>query len=65
MNYETICILGGTGFVGQHLANRLTRHGCKVRVLTRRREDGRPRGLGPDVRVKRGKLPHPFPFVVK
>ena len=38
MKNETICILGGTGFVGHHLANRLTRHGYRVQVLTRRRE---------------------------
>ena len=38
MKNETICILGGTGFVGHHLANRLTRHGYSVQVLTRRRE---------------------------
>jgi uncharacterized protein YbjT (DUF2867 family) len=38
MHQETVCITGGTGFVGQHLSNRLTQHGYKVRILTRRRE---------------------------
>ena len=38
MQKETICLLGGTGFVGQHLANTLTQQGYQVRVLTRRRE---------------------------
>jgi uncharacterized protein YbjT (DUF2867 family) len=38
MHKETICLLGGTGFVGQHLVNTLTQQGYKVRVLTRRRE---------------------------
>ena len=38
MHKETICLLGGTGFVGQHLVNTLTQQGYQVRVLTRRRE---------------------------
>jgi len=49
MSYETICILGGTGFVGQLLVNRLTHHGYKVRVLTRRRERHRSLIVNPDV----------------
>lgn len=38
--YETlnICVLGGTGFIGQHLVNRLARDGHNIRVLTRHRE---------------------------
>jgi uncharacterized protein YbjT (DUF2867 family) len=38
MTDHTLCILGGTGFVGHHLANRLARSGYVIRVLTRRRE---------------------------
>ena len=38
MHQQTVCITGGTGFVGQHLSNRLTKQGYKVRILTRRRE---------------------------
>lgn len=49
MNHETICILGGTGFVGQHLVNRLAQYGYKVRVLTRRRERHRSLLVNPDV----------------
>lgn len=30
---KTVLITGGTGFVGSHLAERLVREGCKVRVL--------------------------------
>lgn len=49
MQNETICILGGTGFVGRHLANRLTQHGYKVRILTRRRERHRALLVNPDI----------------
>jgi len=49
MGYETICVLGGTGFVGHHLVNRLTQHGYKVRVLTRRRERHRALIVNPGV----------------
>lgn len=41
MQAKLICILGGTGFVGSHLVNRLTREGYRIRVLTRRRERNR------------------------
>ena len=35
MTYRTICVLGGTGFVGRHLLDRLARPGRRLRVLTR------------------------------
>jgi uncharacterized protein YbjT (DUF2867 family) len=35
---QTLCILGGTGFVGQHLAHRLAGDGCRVRILSRHPE---------------------------
>lgn len=35
---QKICVLGGSGFVGQHLVARLVKTGCTVRVLTRQRE---------------------------
>ena len=38
MHQKTICLLGGTGFVGQHLVHKLAQQGYRVRVLTRRRE---------------------------
>ncbi len=41
MQQQTVCILGGSGFVGTHLANRLTRAGHAIRVLTRNRERNR------------------------
>lgn len=41
MLIRRICILGGTGFVGRSLANRLTRDGYQLRILTRDRERNR------------------------
>ena len=38
MIIKKICILGGTGFVGCTLSNRLTRDGYQLKVLTRSRE---------------------------
>jgi NADH dehydrogenase len=38
MANQTICLLGGTGFVGYHLANHLSRAGYKLRIPSRRRE---------------------------
>ena len=38
MLINKVCIVGGTGFVGRTLANRLTREGIKLRILTRNRE---------------------------
>ncbi|MGH8248134.1 MAG: complex I NDUFA9 subunit family protein [Gammaproteobacteria bacterium] len=41
MLIRKICILGGSGFVGRTLANRLTKDGYQLRVLTRDREANR------------------------
>lgn len=38
MTHHRICILGGTGFVGRHLAGRLNQLGIPTKILTRRRE---------------------------
>lgn len=38
MSKLRVCILGGTGFVGQHLSTCLAKQGHRVRVLTRHRE---------------------------
>lgn len=38
MSNHRLCILGGTGFVGQHLAARLNQLNIPCRILTRRRE---------------------------
>ena len=41
MLIKKIVILGGTGFVGQSLCNRLSEDGYKLKVLTRNREYSR------------------------
>ena len=38
MRIRRVCVLGGTGFVGHHLASALTRNNFRVTVLTRHRE---------------------------
>jgi NADH dehydrogenase len=41
MLIRSICILGGTGFVGRTLANRFARDGLRLKILTRDREANR------------------------
>ena len=41
MRIQTVCILGGTGFIGRQIANRLANTPLHVKVLTRRRERNR------------------------
>jgi nucleoside-diphosphate-sugar epimerase len=49
MKKTAVCLLGGTGFVGYHLANRLTHHGYTVNILTRRRERHRELLVNPAI----------------
>jgi NADH dehydrogenase len=51
MLIRQVCILGGTGFVGRTLANRLTRDGYRLRVLTRDRERNRDLLLLPTLQL--------------
>ena len=41
MTASKVCILGGTGFVGRHIAVRLSQQGVQTRILTRNREQHR------------------------
>lgn len=41
MNINNVCIIGGSGFVGRHIANVLTAQGIFVRIPTRRYEHAR------------------------
>jgi len=54
-----ICILGGTGFVGQHLTRRLTAQGHQVTVISRRRERHRELLVLPTVSVVDGDVHDP------
>ncbi len=56
MSKQTICVLGGTGFVGSHLANHLTRQGYIVRIPSRRRERHRDVLVMPTVDVIEGSV---------
>jgi len=38
MTLQTVCLIGGSGFLGQHVAHRLSERGVRVRIPTRRRE---------------------------
>ena len=51
MAIDTVCILGGSGFVGRVLVNQLVSRGKRVRVLTRRREQAKALILLPTVEV--------------
>lgn len=46
MAAQTICIIGGTGFIGSHLTHRLTSLGHRVKVLSRRPERHRQVRIG-------------------
>lgn len=51
MSIKHICVLGGSGFVGQQLVARLVKAGYQVRVLTRLRERHRDLLVLPTVEV--------------
>ncbi len=53
---RTICVLGGTGFVGRHLCARLARDGHNLKVLTRYREQHRHLLVLPTVSVVQGNV---------
>lgn len=51
MTIQNVCILGGGGFVGQHLAALLAARGINVRVPARRREAAKDLAILPSVEV--------------
>jgi NADH dehydrogenase len=51
MTIRTVCVLGGTGFVGRHLCCELSRRKLQIRVLTRRRERNRDLIVIPDLEL--------------
>jgi NADH dehydrogenase len=51
MDIETVCILGGSGFVGRSIADQACAAGYRVRVVTRSRLRARPLTVLPTVEV--------------
>ncbi len=51
MRIRQVCILGGTGFIGRHIANRLAVRNIAARILTRRRERNRELLVLPTVQL--------------
>ena len=51
MTIHSICVLGGSGFVGNALVSELAARGKRVKVLTRRREQAKSLILLPDIEV--------------
>lgn len=51
MKQHTVCIVGGSGFVGTHIASRLARDGHNIKVLSRRPERRRHLLVLPTVKV--------------
>ena len=64
MQHANICILGGTGFIGRHIASRLIAQGKQVRIPTRNRERHRDLLVLPGIELVEadifdsGSLPH-------
>ena len=38
LNNATVAVIGGTGFIGRHIVEKLARHGARVKILTRNAE---------------------------
>lgn len=59
MKIRNICILGGTGFVGHHLANELCERGHRIKVLTRRPQQHRDLLVLPTLRLREADVHDP------
>ena len=54
MTRQSVCVLGGCGFIGSHLVNELNKNGYRVHVLTRRRERHKALAVLPNLRMFEG-----------
>lgn len=59
MNISSVCILGGTGFVGRAIADRLSPLGMRVRVVTRSEPRAMPLRVLPTAEVMVGDVHDP------
>lgn len=59
MSKLKVCILGGTGFVGRHIANRLTSDGHEIIIPSRHRERHKDLLVLPTARVVEGSVHDP------
>ncbi len=48
---KTVCVLGGSGFVGRHICSQLVRAGYRVRVLSRRRDHCQHLSVLPELEI--------------
>lgn len=51
MRYPTVCVFGGTGFIGSRIVTKLAAQGRRVRVPTRRAEAAKALAVQPGVEV--------------
>ena len=51
MKHNSICILGGSGFVGKQIASRLASKNKRVRILTRNRNNHRDLLVLPNIEL--------------
>jgi len=56
MSTQRVCILGGSGFVGQHLAARLCAQGISCRIVTRHPQRHRQLQVNPGLELVRANL---------
>jgi len=59
MNPRNVCLIGGSGFVGAHIAHLLSKQGIGVRVPTRRRERAKHLLVLPTVEVVEAQVHDP------
>lgn len=59
MDVRHVVILGGSGFVGRHLAARLRRDGRRVTILSRVLDTAKRDKLSPDIEVREGDVYDP------